>query len=91
MILEPAINDAKIFMEYFSAKSQLGPAQQNLDIQAGPSAPSWMDLIIDYIKGRTLLSDKNEARRLLYQDAKYTLIDAMLYRRGHSLPLLQGL
>lgn len=52
---------------------------------------SWMDMIISYIRDRTLPIDKGQARKLKCQAAKYLLVDGVLYLRGYTLPLLQCL
>ena len=43
-----------------------------------------MTPIVIYLKEDRLLKDKDEARRLRIKDAKYVLIDKVLYKRGFS-------
>lgn len=50
---------------------------------------TWMTPIIDYLLNGTLPEDKNEARRLMYQLPRYTMLDNKLYRRGFLMPLLK--
>lgn len=50
---------------------------------------TWMTPIINYLLNGTLPEDKNEARRLMYQLPKYTMLDNKLYRRGFPMPLLK--
>lgn len=39
---------------------------------------SWMDMIISYIRDRTLPGDKGQTRKLKCQAARYTLVDGVL-------------
>ena len=50
--------------------------------------PSWMDPIIVYLKNDKLPKNKMEARVLRLKAACYVIYDDKLYRRGHSMPLL---
>ncbi|XP_021808608.1 uncharacterized protein LOC110752301 [Prunus avium] len=53
--------------------------------------PSWMDPIHAYLASGTLPDDKAEAKTLHRRSARYVLVNQILYRRGHSLPLLRCL
>ena len=48
-----------------------------------------MKLIVDYLKDSKFSKDKNEARKLRLKDARYTLIDEILFRKSFSRPLLR--
>ena len=51
--------------------------------------PSWMDLVIAYLKTGELPEGKIEARVLRLKAVSYILYDDKLYRRGYSMPLLK--
>ena len=53
--------------------------------------PNWMTPIIQYLLHAELPEDKVEAKRLKHRAARYVLYDGLLYRRGHSSPLLRCL
>ncbi|XP_024018924.1 uncharacterized protein LOC112090880 [Morus notabilis] len=48
---------------------------------------NWMTALIQYLIDAQLPSNKDEARRIRYQAARYLLYDGLLYRRGYSTPL----
>ena len=52
-------------------------------------ADTWMTPIIAYLEQETLPDGRNEARKIMRQAARYTMVDGVLYRRGYSLPLLR--
>lgn len=47
--------------------------------------------IIRYLEDGTLLDEKSEAKKLKFQATRYTLHDGILFKRGHSTPLLRCL
>ena len=51
--------------------------------------PSWMDLIMAYLKIGKLLENKMKARILRVKVAHYVIYDDKLYRRGYAMPLLK--
>ena len=51
--------------------------------------PSWMDLIITYLRNDELPERKMEARIMRLKAACYVLNDDKLHRRGYSMPLLK--
>lgn len=51
----------------------------------------WQALIILYLRDRVGPTSKEEARKLRYKASHYVLIDNVLYKREHSLPLLRCL
>jgi len=53
--------------------------------------PGWMDPIIRYLVGGELPEEKQQAKKIKYQAARYTMHDDVLYRRGYSTPLLRCL
>lgn len=48
-----------------------------------------MTPIWEYVKNGALPQDKNEARKIKYQAARYVIYDEVLYRRGFNTPLLR--
>ena len=48
-----------------------------------------MDPLVDYLKNRVLLANKNEARSIWFKSARYIIHDDKLYRRGLLAPLLR--
>ena len=50
---------------------------------------TWMDMIIQYLKDKTMLEDRNSARNLWYHAAYYTMVGNELYKKGYSLPYLR--
>ena len=56
----------------------------------GPE-PSWMDLIIHYLRIRTLSTDNLAFYKVKCQAPRYVLLDDKLYKRSYSLPLLKCL
>ena len=62
---------------------------QSREIELIEEKPTWMTPIIAYHSEETLPEDRNEARRLMYQLPRYTMLDNKLYRRGFSMPLLK--
>ncbi|BFG26055.1 hypothetical protein CerSpe_123290 [Prunus speciosa] len=48
-----------------------------------------MDPILAYLTSGTLPTDKTEAKTLRRRSARYLILNQILYRRGHSLPLLR--
>ena len=51
--------------------------------------PTWMTPIVNYLENGFLPKDRNQARKLMYQLPRYTILDGRLYRRGYSMPLLR--
>ena len=51
--------------------------------------PSWMDLIVAYLKTSKQPEDKTKARILRLKVARYILYDDKLYMRGYSMLLLK--
>lgn len=49
----------------------------------------WMTPIVKYLKDGSLPSNKNEARKLRRQAGRLLLLDSILNRRGHFMPLLR--
>ena len=62
---------------------------QSQDIEFIEEKATWMTPIIAYLSEGALPENKNEARRLMYQLPRDTMLDGKLYRRGHSMPLLK--
>ena len=51
--------------------------------------PSWMDLIIAYMKNGELPKEKTEACILRLKAARYVVYDDKLYSKGYLMPLLK--
>ena len=62
---------------------------QSREIELIEEKTTWMPPIMAYLSIGTLPEDRNEARRLMYQLPRYTMLDNKLYRRGFSMPLLK--
>ncbi|KAI5333950.1 hypothetical protein L3X38_024082 [Prunus dulcis] len=52
---------------------------------------TWMSPIYLYLTNGTLPEDKDQARKLRYRSARYTVINDVLYKRGYTTPYLKGL
>ena len=59
------------------------------EVEMIDTRPTWMTPILEYLVEGKLPEGRNDARRVLYQAPRYTLVEGVLYRRGHSLPLLR--
>ncbi|XP_021817133.1 uncharacterized protein LOC110759389 [Prunus avium] len=59
------------------------------EVHAVQQDPSWMDPIHAFLASGTLPDDKTKAKTLHRRSARYLLLNQILYRRGHSLPLLR--
>ena len=53
---------------------------QSQDIELIEEKATWMTPITPYLSEGVLPEDKNEARRLMYQLPRYTMLDGKLYR-----------
>ncbi|PKA60972.1 hypothetical protein AXF42_Ash019961 [Apostasia shenzhenica] len=51
----------------------------------------WMDRILNYLKDGTQPENKQEAKKLKLDNAKYVLINGELYRRSYARPLTKCL
>nr|GEV46702.1 reverse transcriptase domain-containing protein [Tanacetum cinerariifolium] len=51
--------------------------------------PTWMTLIVDYLKEGTLPGDKKEARKLRLKARQYELMEGIIYRRSFFTPWLR--
>ena len=50
---------------------------------------TWMAPYLEYLTNGVLPANRNKARTLQRQAARYILVDGVLYRRGYSMPLLR--
>ncbi|GKV43086.1 hypothetical protein SLEP1_g50424 [Rubroshorea leprosula] len=62
-----------------------------MEISIDPSTPGWTDPIISFLRGGTVLVDKQEEMRLRKKASRYTLVNEVLYKRSFSLHLLRCL
>ena len=62
-----------------------------LKVQQIKGEENLMTLIVIYLKDGRLPDDKDETRKLRIRDAKYVLIDEVLYKRDFSQPYLRCL
>ncbi|GKB07378.1 reverse transcriptase domain-containing protein [Tanacetum coccineum] len=51
--------------------------------------PTWMTLIVEYLKDGTLPGDRNEASKLRIKARQYELLDGILYKRSFLKPWLR--
>nr|GEX08848.1 reverse transcriptase domain-containing protein [Tanacetum cinerariifolium] len=51
--------------------------------------PTWMTPIVEYLKERTLLGDKKEARKLRLKARQYKVMEGILYMRSFLTPQLR--
>ena len=70
---------------------QLLPLIDGIKVQEIDSRSNWTILIVSYLKDGTLLDDKEAARKLKVQAARFVLIKDVLYKRGFSRPYLRCL
>ncbi|RDX98169.1 hypothetical protein CR513_18938, partial [Mucuna pruriens] len=52
---------------------------------------TWMDSFLEYLKEDRLPNDVTQAKKLIKEASKYTLVGERLYKRGFSFPLLKCL
>lgn len=58
-----------------------------LEIKSG--VLEWALDILQYQNTNKVLDDRQRARKIRYQAARYTVVDGVLYRRGYNAPLLR--
>ena len=58
--------EERIFVEYLLEKTTSTTYLEVLDLHEEALRLSWMDPILDYLMDRTLLSDRKEARSVIY-------------------------
>ena len=68
---------------------QLSPLINGVGVQEIGSKSNWTTSIVSYLKDGTLPNDKEAARKLKVQAARFVLIKDVLYKRGFSLPYLR--
>ncbi|XP_062176044.1 uncharacterized protein LOC133881098 [Alnus glutinosa] len=67
------------------------PKQELMEIEEQSTDPKWATGVIQYLRNRSLPEDKMLSRKVKVHSARYTLIGGILYRRGHTEPLLKCL
>jgi hypothetical protein len=67
------------------------PKQELMEIEEESTDPKWATGVIQYLRNRSLPVDKMLSRKVKVHSAPYTLIGGILYRRGHTEPLLKCL
>ena len=70
---------------------QLSPLIDSSNVQEIGSDSSWTALLISYLKNGVLQDEKEAARKLKVQAARFILIKDVLYKRGFSCPYLRCL
>ena len=70
---------------------QLSPLIDSDDVQEIGSESNWTTPIASYLKDGILLDEKEAARKLKVQAARFVLIKDVLYKRGFSRPYLRCL
>ena len=70
---------------------QLFPLIDPSDMQEIGSESNWTTTIASYLKDDVLPDDKEAARKLKVQAARFILIKDILYKRGFSRPYLRSL
>ncbi|PKA59327.1 hypothetical protein AXF42_Ash001421 [Apostasia shenzhenica] len=60
-------------------------------IHSGEHLPCWMDKILNYLKDGTQPDNRQNAKKLKLDCAKYTLMNGELYRRSYAKPLTKCL
>ena len=70
---------------------QISPLIDNTNIQEIGSENYWMTPITSYLKDGVLPDDKEAARKLKVQAARFILIKDVLYKRGVLQPYLRCL
>ena len=70
---------------------QISPLIDNTSIQEIGSENYWTTLITSYLKDSVLPDDKETARKLKVQAARFILIKDVLYKRGFLRPYLRCL
>ena len=48
------------------------------------TSPGWRDLIIAYLKDRSLPDDRAKAQKLMHLATRYTLLRDVLYKKSYS-------
>ena len=79
-IPNPEEREEMVFVEYLLDKTTSTTYLEVLDLSVGASRPSWIDLILDYLRDGSLPSDRKEVRNIIYKDTNYTIIDRVLYK-----------
>ena len=85
---DPEEMEKKVFVKYLPHRSTEEREMEVLVVHIKSPEPCWMDPVLAYLKDGTLPREKNEAKRVQYRAANYTLVDGVLYKRSYSLPLL---
>ncbi|GJS67585.1 reverse transcriptase domain-containing protein [Tanacetum coccineum] len=63
--------------------------EQEVAIVVEEERPTWMTLIMEYLKDGTLPDDKKEASKLRIKARQYELLEGVLYRRSFLKPWLR--
>ncbi|PKA49882.1 hypothetical protein AXF42_Ash004424 [Apostasia shenzhenica] len=67
------------------------PSFEYAEVYSEEHPPCWMDKILNYLKDGTQPDNRQEAKKLKLDCAKYTLINGELYRRSYAKPLTKCL
>ncbi|PKA54603.1 hypothetical protein AXF42_Ash000438 [Apostasia shenzhenica] len=67
------------------------PSFKCAEVCSREQPPCWMDKILNYLKDSTQPDNRQEAKKLKLDCAKYVLIDGYLYRRSYAWPFTKCL
>ena len=70
---------------------QFSPLINLIDVQEIGSESNWTTPLVSYLKSGTLPDNKETARKLNVQVARFVLMKDNLYKRGFSCPFLRCL
>ena len=65
------------------------PRIQTLEVNVLQTQASWVKPIQDYLDHNILPDDKLEAKRIKFKANRYVIFDGVLYKWGHTIPLLR--
>ena len=82
-------NMRTVYIEDLPRPSILGGTEEVAPVLE--AEPSWIDPLASFLIDGTLPAERNAAKRVQRQAAKYVIIDEWLYRRSYMLPYLRCL
>ncbi|KAK3034730.1 hypothetical protein RJ639_032683 [Escallonia herrerae] len=76
-----------VYLEFLKDRS----ISSQTEIGVIDQEPCWMDTIIKILSTGELPNERHEARNLRVREARYTLVEGVLYKKSFSLPYLRCL